>query len=49
MESGSWMLADMDVNYAFTAKPNSLWKQVTQNKGGSYTVIAELPYSDSLN
>lgn len=49
MDSGSWMLADMDINYAFATKPHNLWKEVTKNKGGRYTVIAELPYSDSLN
>lgn len=49
MEIGSWMLAQMDTNYAFSTKPQNLWRQVTKNKGGQYTVIAELPYSDSLN
>ena len=49
LELGSWIEADMDVNYAFSNDPNQLWEQVTKNKGGRYTVIAELPVSDSLN
>ena len=49
MESGSWILAHMDSNYAFKVKHQRLWRQVMRNKGGRYTVIAEMPDSFHLN
>ena len=49
MEYGSWILAEMDPNYAFKSKYNSLWNQVMKNKGGQYSVIAEMPESSYLN
>ncbi len=49
VEYGSWMLTDMYANYAFKEKPENLWNVATHNKGGSYTVIAEMPPTDGLN
>ncbi len=49
IEYGSWMLSEMDPNYAFNMNPKSIWKQATRNKGGRYTVISELPNSNHLN
>lgn len=46
---GSWMLSQMDANYAFRQTPKDLWKMITRNKGGHYTVIAEMPKSNHLN
>lgn len=47
MKHGSWVLADMDANYLFKAKPTSLWSQVMHNKGNYYSVIADMP--DTVN
>lgn len=49
METGSWIVAHMDSNYAFKTKHKELWSQVMRNKGGRYTVIAEMPDSFHLN
>lgn len=46
---GSWIPAEMHANYIFKTKSTNLWREVTKNKGGHYTVIAELPISDGLN
>lgn len=49
LEYGSWIPADMHANYIFKTKSYNLWKEVTRNKGGRYTVIAQMPSSDALN
>jgi putative transcriptional regulator len=49
MVYGSWVLADMDANYLFKSKPKNLWKQVMYNKGNTFTVIAQMPDSFTLN
>jgi putative transcriptional regulator len=49
METGSWVIADMDANYLFKSNPENLWKQVMYNKGNTYTVIAQMPDSVSWN
>jgi putative transcriptional regulator len=43
MQYGSWVLADMDANYLFRAEPDILWKKVMENKGNTFSVIAQLP------
>ena len=49
MKFGSWMLADMYANYIFKSKPDQLWQEVMHNKGGSYTVLAQMPEGLSWN
>ncbi len=49
LQYGSWMLSDMDANYAFRQKPRDLWRLITRNKGGHFTVIAEMPKANHLN
>jgi len=49
MEFGSWVLAEMDANYLFKSRPKNLWKQVMYNKGNAYTVIAQMPDSQTWN
>jgi putative transcriptional regulator len=49
LEYGSWMITQMDANYAFKKRSGELWKMITRNKGGHYTVIAEMPKSNLLN
>jgi putative transcriptional regulator len=45
----SWVIADMDANYAFKSKPDQLWKQIMRNKGNIYSVIAQMPEVISWN
>ena len=49
LEYGSWMVSHMDANYAFKNASGELWRMITRNKGGHYTVIAEMPKSNLLN
>ncbi len=49
MTYGSWVLAHMDVNYAFKTKHYQMWSQVMKHKGGNYTVIGEMPETSFLN
>ncbi len=49
LEYGSWVLADMDPNYAFKTRYREMWNKVMYNKGGQYTVIAEMPDYVYLN
>ena len=47
MELHSWILADMDSNYAFKKNERLLWQEILEGKGDSYSVIAQIP--DYLN
>jgi len=49
LELGSWVMGDMDANYLFKNKPQSLWKKALQNKGDTYSVIAQMPDGLSMN
>lgn len=49
LELGSWMLGEMHANYLFKNKPQTLWKKVLQNKGDTYSVIAQMPDALSFN
>lgn len=49
MEEASWIIDEMDANYLFRIKPFVLWQTVMNNKGNTYTVIAQMPDSVSLN
>lgn len=51
MGYGSWVLADMDINYLFNfnAEPDVLWQQVMYNKGNAYTIISQMPEYFSWN
>lgn len=40
---GSWVIAEMDANYLFKSRPNTLWSQVMNNKGNNFSVIAQMP------
>ncbi len=49
MNLGSWVTANMDANYIFKLNPQKLWKNVMQNKGNTYSVIAQMPDGVSWN
>ena len=48
---GSWLMADMDVNYLFKKKQlnRALWTKVMANKGDAFSVIAQMPDYFSWN
>lgn len=43
MKLGSWIVGEMDFNYAFYNSPEKLWKNCLINKGDSYSVISQIP------
>lgn len=49
MDRSSWFVAEFDTNYIFKSNPKQLWKEVLQNKGDRYSVIAQLPDTFILN
>jgi putative transcriptional regulator len=49
MKQNSWLVGKNDINYIFNSKPKTLWKQVLQNMGGQYAVIAQMPDQFLLN
>lgn len=49
MALGSWLTDDMDLNYLYKVKPNTLWQKVLQDKGDAFSVIAQMPDSASWN
>jgi len=49
MEHGSWLTTAMHSNYLFKNNIESLWKNVMNNKGKAYTVIAQMPDSAHQN
>ncbi|MEL6969862.1 MAG: YqgE/AlgH family protein [Bacteroidota bacterium] len=46
---GSWVLANMDANYVFKSEPETLWQSIMENKGSTYSVIAQMPEDLSWN
>ena len=47
LKIGSWVVADLHANYIFKTKPAMVWKQIMQNLGSTFSVIAQMP--DSVN
>ncbi|HRO07248.1 MAG TPA: YqgE/AlgH family protein [Saprospiraceae bacterium] len=49
LKEQSWIVDEVDPNYLFKIKPVVLWQTVLHNKGDRYTVIAQIPDTESLN
>jgi putative transcriptional regulator len=49
LETGSWVMADMDANYVFKTKYAQLWSQVMYNKGDLYEILSDMPEEMSWN
>jgi putative transcriptional regulator len=45
----SWIISKMHANYIFKSKPKHLWQQVMFNLGDTFSVIAQIPETHSLN
>lgn len=49
MELGSWVIDELDSNYVFKTYNEKLWGKVLNNKGNTFSVIAQMPKSSRLN
>lgn len=49
LASGSWIVDDMDANYAFRDKGVDLWQRILNNKGDAYSVISQMPDDPRYN
>lgn len=49
MEIGSWFTAEPDANYLFKMRSKRVWRKAMQNKGSTFSVIAEMPEFVSWN
>jgi putative transcriptional regulator len=49
LEHGSWVIEDAFANYIFKTNPKNLWRQVLNNRGDTYSVIAQMPDAPSMN
>lgn len=49
MDYGSWILAPMYSNYLFKSDPTYLWQTVLEDKGDTFSVIAQIPDSTVWN
>lgn len=49
LQSGSWVLADMDANYLFQTEHEALWKKIMSTKGNTFEVISEMPDAIDFN
>ncbi len=45
----SWVTTKMHPSYIFKSKPEHLWQQVMFNLGDTFSVIAQIPETHSLN
>ncbi len=49
MKAGSWILSDLYANYIFKSQSSRLWAQALDNKGNTFSVIAQIPNYLSFN
>ncbi|MEL7160336.1 MAG: YqgE/AlgH family protein [Bacteroidota bacterium] len=49
LTQGNWVTAPMFANYLFKSQASTLWKQVMDNKGNAFSVIADMADEPSLN
>jgi putative transcriptional regulator len=43
MDYGSWITADMDINYLFKISADTLWRVAMMHKGNAFAVMSQLP------
>jgi putative transcriptional regulator len=49
VESGDWIIEAAEPRDVFTEVPEDLWSEVLTRKGGSYALIARMPFDPSVN
>ncbi|MEL6864088.1 MAG: YqgE/AlgH family protein [Bacteroidota bacterium] len=46
---GSWVSAEMHANYLFKTKSTTLWRDIMEDKGNTFSVIAQMPDAANWN
>ena len=49
LDARTWLVEDLHPNYVFKTDPFALWQQILENKGSTFSVIAQMPESANLN
>ena len=49
LETGSWVVADMDANYLFQTNHEALWQKIMSDKGNTFQVISQMPDGADYN
>ncbi len=50
IEIGSWVVADMDLNYIFNPRENKkLWQEIMEHKGDNFAIIGQMPDAANWN
>jgi putative transcriptional regulator len=49
VEEGDWIIHAAEPRDVFTEAPEELWSSVLTRKGGSYALIARMPFDPSVN
>jgi putative transcriptional regulator len=49
VESEDWIVEPATSDDVFTEDPDTLWERVLERMGGSYAVVARMPFDPSLN
>lgn len=49
LRHGSWVTADLDANYVFNSRSETLWSKVMKHKGNHFAVIGDLEDGPNYN
>ncbi|MCI0651553.1 MAG: YqgE/AlgH family protein [Planctomycetes bacterium] len=49
LREGSWIIRDPDTRLAFHRDPGRLWQELLRDRGGRYSLYAEMPHDPDLN
>jgi len=49
LESEDWIVEPATNDDVFSERPDTLWERVLERMGGSYAVVARMPFDPSLN
>jgi putative transcriptional regulator len=49
LEEPSWIIVDAEPDDAFADDPDALWRTVLHRKGGSFSIMENMPFDPELN
>lgn len=49
LDKKSWVMSDLDIDAIFSNKPDDVWGELLTNMGSNYAVLANFPFTPSLN
>jgi putative transcriptional regulator len=49
LEEPSWIIVDAETDDAFADDPDELWRTVLHRKGGSFSIMENMPFDPELN